>query len=197
MFPWNTSYKTGNITSKSIILKSLVDNTSTDKDTLHSYLDVYEYLFASIRDTATNILEIGVCEGGSIDLWSKYFTKATIYGADIDLSRNKHTFTDSRIRLLKENAYTDNFVNKFQTGTFDVIIDDGPHTLQSMIQVAVLFPKLLKHGGLFIIEDIQDMKWISTIIRHLPKNLQKTAIVYNRISVKGRYDDIQLVCRNV
>jgi len=196
-FIWDTQSKTKNVFPRSTVLTKLIDNTSTDKDNIHSYLDVYEYLFADIKNTATNILEIGICEGGSVDLWYKYFTNANIYGVDIDLSRNKHVFTDSRIHILKENAYTNEFVQKFNNETFDVIIDDGPHTLNSMIHFATLFPKLLKKNGLLIIEDIQNMKWIPIILGYLPNNLKKSATVYNRVHIKRRYDDIQLVCKNI
>ena len=65
------------------MLKSKVDNRLTDKDTYHSYLDTYETLFARLRDTASNVLEIGIWDGGSISLWSEYFLRATIHAFDI------------------------------------------------------------------------------------------------------------------
>ena len=36
-----------------------------------------------IKNTATNVFELGVNRGGSIRLWYEYFTKATIYACDI------------------------------------------------------------------------------------------------------------------
>ncbi len=47
-------------------LYSLIDNSKTDKNTVHSYLETYELLFNSKRKSAKNILEIGVQDGGSI-----------------------------------------------------------------------------------------------------------------------------------
>jgi hypothetical protein len=43
-----------------ITLKRLVDNTLTDKDTTHSYLELYETLLQSKKETAKNVLEIGI-----------------------------------------------------------------------------------------------------------------------------------------
>ena len=39
-------------------LIELIDNTSTDKNTLHSYLNLYEELFHTKQYTANKILEI-------------------------------------------------------------------------------------------------------------------------------------------
>ena len=63
-------------------LKSLIDNERTDKDTTHSYIDLYDKILAKRKETAFNILEIGIYLGGSIKLWADYFTYATIYGLD-------------------------------------------------------------------------------------------------------------------
>ena len=69
-------------------LIQLVDNAETDKNTDHSYLELYEKLLSPKKDTAKNILEIGIGErkvknGGSIKLWKDYFANATIYALDI------------------------------------------------------------------------------------------------------------------
>jgi len=64
-------------------LVDIVDNSRTDKNTVHSYLPLYESLLCSKKETATNVLEIGICHGGSIKLWGDYFSKATVYGVDI------------------------------------------------------------------------------------------------------------------
>lgn len=42
--------------------------TTTDKNTTHSYLPLYDTLLEPIKDTTGNILEIGVYQGGSIKL---------------------------------------------------------------------------------------------------------------------------------
>ena len=67
---------------------SFKNNKYTDKGTAHSYLPLYETLLKPIKDTAKNVLEVGIGDfgpknGGSLLLWKTYFTEATIYGIDI------------------------------------------------------------------------------------------------------------------
>ena len=69
-------------------LEKLVNNSKTDKNTTHSYLPLYQKLLENKKETAKNVLEIGIGDfgeknGGSIKLWKDYFTNATIYGLDI------------------------------------------------------------------------------------------------------------------
>jgi hypothetical protein len=57
--------------------------TRTDKNTTHSYLPLHEKLLKKKQETAQNILETGIQDGGSIRLWRNYFINATIFGSDI------------------------------------------------------------------------------------------------------------------
>ena len=119
-------------------LESLVDNSRTDKNTRHSYLPLYDKLLLSKKVTAKNVLEVGIDLGGSIKLWSDYFTNANVYGLDIidvnevwDGIKHKeniilHTSTDA----YDNDFFTSNFLNK--NIKFDFMLDDGPHTLESM-----------------------------------------------------------------
>jgi len=181
-------------------LKNLVDNSRTDKDTTHSYLDLYYKLLSNKRLTAKNILEIGIYYGGSIKLWADYFTNATIYALDImpidyvwAEIKNKsniilHTSTD---------AYDEEYFNytllQKSNLKFDMILDDGPHTLESMISFVKLYSPLLKDDGILILEDIQDYNWINNIYNNIDKDLLKYVKIFDLRSVKGKYDDIVLV----
>jgi 23S rRNA U2552 (ribose-2'-O)-methylase RlmE/FtsJ len=49
------------------------------------YFDVYERYFSKFRNKKITIVEIGVYQGGSLQMWRKYFgNEATIWGIDID-----------------------------------------------------------------------------------------------------------------
>ena len=88
----------------------------TDKNSTHSYLPLYDNLLKPIKDTAINILEIGVRHGGSIKLWLDYFTKGTIYGCDIkgegsERAEKLKLIGKNRVVLkLDEDAYTEQYV---------------------------------------------------------------------------------------
>ena len=180
-------------------LKSLINNEKTDKDTLHSYIDLYDELLKDKKTTATNVCEIGVLHGGSIKLWKDYFTRATVYALDIkDNTKDWDGVKDPRIKLfLNKNAYDFKVVSDLFNGVkFDFILDDGPHTLDSMKLAIRFYTPLLKSDGIFMIEDVQDIKWIDDLIQATPQELRKYIWVYDRRIIKGRWDDI-VFCINL
>lgn len=178
-------------------MNNLVNSSYTDKNSAHSYLDVYETLFSPIRTSCTRILEVGVFHGGSIDLWSNYFPNAEVVGVDAEYNQLCYDFSsNNRIKLFKQNAYDINFVESLGYGTFDIVIDDGPHTHQSMKDFAAMYSKLLKPNGILVIEDIQSCDWIPSILSCLPPNMKQNVVVYDRRHIKDRYDDILIVARN-
>ena len=49
------------------------------------YLDIYDRHFGRFRNTPVKFLEIGVAQGGSLEIWRKYFgPDATIFGVDVN-----------------------------------------------------------------------------------------------------------------
>ena len=47
-------------------LVQIADNSRTYKNTLHSYLPLYQKILCNKKFTSKNILEIGIFNGGSI-----------------------------------------------------------------------------------------------------------------------------------
>jgi cephalosporin hydroxylase len=167
----------------------------TDKNTNHSYLELYQKLLLPIKNKATHVLEVGVMEGGSIDLWSKFFTNAHVFGIDIvDNVRIDELRKNNKVTLLlNNNAYDPEFVKqRFLNNniTFDFLLDDGPHTLESMLKFIQYYLPLLKDNGIFIIEDVPHINWIDILVKQVPINLQKYIKVYDRRHIKNRGDDI-------
>ena len=64
-------------------LVEIADNSRTDKNTVHSYLPLYQQLLIGKKETAKNVLEVGILHGGSIKMWNDFFTNANVYGLDI------------------------------------------------------------------------------------------------------------------
>lgn len=177
-------------------LRDLIDNSRTDKDTTHSYLDLYQSLLEKKKETAVKVLEIGIHKGGSIKMWDDFFINADVYAVDI-LPKEKmweELLNKESIHLYNsEDAYNSGFVqnefidNEFQ---FDMMLDDGPHTLQSMIQFIKLYLPLLKHDGILIIEDVQQMEWLDILKENVPSNFRNYIQYYDLRKSKDRYDDI-------
>jgi hypothetical protein len=177
-------------------LIELVDNSRTDKNTTHSYLDLYQTLLRSKKDTAKHVLEVGIYQGGSIKLWSDFFTNATVYGLDIihtlqvwEGIKNKetiilHTSTDA----YNYDLFKTNFLDKgIQC---DFMLDDGPHTLDSMKQFIRMYSQIMTDDGILIVEDVQSWDWIELLKNEVPEHLKQFIKVYDLRANKGRYDDI-------
>jgi cephalosporin hydroxylase len=177
-------------------LIDLVDNTRTDKNTVHSYLELYQDLLSSKKDSAKNVLEVGIFQGGSIKLWHDFFTNANVYGLDI-ISINKvwnEVKNKKRIYLYTStDAYNEDIFNMLFLSKeikFDFILDDGPHTIESMQKLIRLYSKVMADDGILIIEDVQSWDWIEILTNEVPEHLKKYVRTYDLRHVKGRYDDI-------
>jgi hypothetical protein len=177
-------------------LEEIVDNSRTDKNSAHSYLSLYQQLLVGKKVTAKNVLEIGIYNGGSIKLWSDFFINATIYGLDImniakvwDGIKNK----DKIILYTSTDAYNnDFFISNFldKNIKFDFMLDDGPHTLESMKKFIQLYSQIMTDDGILIIEDVQSWDWIDILTREVPEHLKPFIKAYDLRPIKNRYDDI-------
>jgi hypothetical protein len=126
----------------------------------HHYLDVYDRHLASYRNQTFFLLEIGVCEGGSLEMWRRYFgPKATIVGIDIDPASASKVDPENHVRIGSQDnpVFLRQVIAEF--GTPDVILDDGSHFADHQrASFEVLFP-LLKDGGIYMIEDVHTAYW--------------------------------------
>jgi cephalosporin hydroxylase len=116
-------------------------------------LKLYEMCLASKRHYDLKILEIGVAGGGSLRMLKEYFEKAYIRSMDIE---DKVYMEEARIRILRgDQANREELKRCVLNAKFDIIIEDGGHTMeQQQISLGFLFP-YLKPGGFYAIEDLQ------------------------------------------
>ena len=126
------------------------------------YLGEYDRLFSPYRDQPVRLLEIGVQNGGSLDIWSKYFKSGEKFvGCDINPNCAKLIYEDSRIAVVIGDANTDE-TEKFvlqESNHFDLIIDDGSHTSGDIVKSFARYFSHLKDGGLFVAEDLHCSYW--------------------------------------
>ena len=180
------------------MLTDLVDNRYTDKNTTHSYLPLYDELLKSRKETARAVLEVGVYHGGSIALWHRYFTNAVVHGLDIggcpELLRNQSDWPRVQLQL-GIDAYTVDVASKVAaiSGKLDMALDDGPHSLESMLLFIALYLPLLADDGILIIEDVQDYNWFESLKAAVPVGMQSAIQTYDRRAIKQRYDDLVFV----
>lgn len=118
------------------------------------YFEVYEREFSRFRGKKIRMLEIGVFEGGSLQMWSDYFgSKAEIIGVDINPRCKEFETGNIKVEIGSQEDF--GFLNylKDKYGEFDIILDDGGHTMrQQNISFHTLFPAV-KNGGVYLCED--------------------------------------------
>lgn len=171
----------------------------TDKNTAHCYIDMfYNTEFKRFKNKSCVLVEIGVLYGGSIRLWNSYFDNCVIYAADCSVySENfvEYVKQNQNITYIVGNAYTEDFCNHIPE--YDILIDDGPHTEDSQIICLDLYLSKMKSGGIFIIEDIQNIDIAYNLKSHVEKHFSTyIAEILDLREVKGRYDDIMLIVRH-
>ena len=177
-------------------LEQIVDNSRTDKNTTHSYLPLYQDLLISKKETAKNVLEIGIYNGGSIKLWSDFFTNANVYGLDImnmndvweDIKNKEKIILHTSSDAYNNDFFITNFLNK--NIKCDFMLDDGPHSLDSMKQFIILYSQIMTDDGILIIEDVQSWDWIDLLKNTVPEHLKQYIKIYDLRPNKNRYDDI-------
>ncbi len=126
-------------------------------DRWSSYITKYESLFAHKQNDNVKFCEIGILNGGSLELWNAYFPNAEIIlGCDINPDIQKLTYQSPKIKTICGDINGDDTIKAFDklTDKWDIIIDDGSHRSGDIIKAfANYFPRL-KDDGLYVIEDL-------------------------------------------
>jgi len=127
----------------------------------HHYFDVYDRHFQRFRGKEVTIVEIGIFQGGSLQMWKKYFgDKAKIYGIDINPACKD--LEEENIKVFIGSQSDRNFLRevKKQIPKIDILIDDGGHTMKQQI---VSFEELFDHvkdDGVYLCEDLHTSYWL-------------------------------------
>lgn len=126
------------------------------------YLAEYDRVFNEYRTRPIKMLEIGVQNGGSLEIWTEYFSAGEKFiGCDINPDCAGLQFDDSRISVIVGDANTDEIQHEIlrDSDEFDIVIDDGSHTSSDIVKsFARYFPKILD-GGVFVAEDLHCSYW--------------------------------------
>jgi len=143
-------------------LKDLYQNhTGKVSDKWTVYLNEYEDKLRKYQKLPIKFFEIGVLNGGSLEIFSKYFSNAQlILGCDIDLKCKGLHFSESNIKLVVGDVNNEKIKNQItKYSKFDVILDDGSHNSDDVIKTFCNYFNHLKNGGIYIIEDMHCSYW--------------------------------------
>jgi len=153
------------------ILGNLLLNNGSDKSTSHNYHILYSYIFNIMgKDSKLNILEIGLGTnnpylvssmgvdgrpGASLYAFSEYLPNANIYGADIDkeILFNTDKIKTTYVDQLEITSFT-NILNNFGNIKYDLIIDDGLHSIGANLNTLIFALENINDNGWIVIEDI-------------------------------------------
>jgi hypothetical protein len=137
-------------------------HTGYASDKWELYLSEYQRLFSPLRDAPLRLLEIGIQNGGSLEIWKHYFLQAQlILGCDINPACTQLVYDNETIQLvIGDINQTETLIKIVAYSTqFDIIIDDGSHTSSDIVQsFCNLFP-LLGEGGIYVVEDLHCSYW--------------------------------------
>lgn len=135
-------------------LEALATKYHTDKLD-HGFIPYYESYLKN--HPVKRLLEIGVYQGASLKMWRDYFPEAHVLGWDISSFPlgcfGEHI--ETKIVDQESSSQMVQAVNLPQgISMFDVIIDDGKHSMKAQqTTLGTLWP-YLNDGGIFIVEDL-------------------------------------------
>ena len=187
------------------------------------YIEIYEELLDPFRlktlDKSQNqtdqirLLEIGVFNGGSLEIWKSYFgSNSTIFGIDINPKCASLNIPGVQIRI--GSQVDQQFLLEVirELGKPNIIIDDGSHHSDHVSKTLEYLWPYLDEGGIYIIEDTHASYWkeyggglgkrqsiieftkdvVDTLHHHyLRKNMPKrTAFLKNSVSSITFHDSI-------
>ncbi len=123
------------------------------------YFPVYEAHLARYRNRPMLMWEIGVDEGGSLQLWKGYLGPfAQIVGLDLlDKTECEEEQIAIRTGDQADSVFLQSLLDEF--GAPDVVIDDGSHVMDHVgATFAYLYPRI-SPSGVYIVEDLHTAYW--------------------------------------
>jgi len=186
--------KANNLSLETLFIKFGSDKANywdNKKNNGHGYTKYYLKNLNKLKNKKLNILEIGSYGGASAAAFSKFFSNSKVYCLDINISNFK--YTSKKINIFgadatKEKSYKD-FLTKIHISNkkkyFDIIIDDGSHKLDDILNVLKFYFKHLKSNGFYIIEDYR----LPNYFKHLNSlNEPKIDKIINSVRKKKRFN---------
>lgn len=121
------------------------------------YFEIYDHLIGKFYDSRINYLEVGVQDGGSLEVAKRLFANGSkIVGMDIDPACSSIMEAGLADAVVIGSQIDGNALKRVATlcpDGYDIIIDDGSHIQHHMVSTFIqLFPQL-KQGGVYVIED--------------------------------------------
>jgi hypothetical protein len=157
------------------VLCELMQKFGSDKARrAHNYAAFYHQLFLKEKETIRYIFEMGIGTnnpklvssmgingkpGASLRGWQEFFPNANVFAADID---DKILFNDERISTFHCDQTSPISIaklwasEKLKSIEFDILIDDGLHTIEGGTILLQNSLHKVKENGFYVIEDLKN-----------------------------------------
>ena len=126
-------------------------------DKWEHYFEIYDHCLSKFYEKKISFLEIGIQNGGSLEVAQKLFSpKSLISGLDIEKRCANLSNILSNVNIFIGSQSDEKILNKIvseHNKKFDVIIDDGSHLQSDMIFTFTRLFQFLNDGGVYLIED--------------------------------------------
>ena len=175
--------------------RKYTDKFRNDPSCGHSFKTVYEpYLKDNI-----SILEVGTQQGGFIKFCKDQLNNIFFVGADLyshpAFGENNWideiSYNDMADNFYNGNAFSEDFLNWISNNNllnkFDLVIDDGPHTLESQVWLIKNCSQLLSENGIYVCEDIASYNNAIEIQKNSP--YPEHTFIWDNSNETGRFDD--------
>lgn len=142
------------------LLEFFANNEGAIVHKWHHYIPLYDRYFSSFRGRKVRFLEIGVSQGGSLQMWRKYFgDDAIIFGIDIDPECRRLNGQAGQVRI--GSQIDSDFLESVmkEMGGVDIVLDDGSHHMEHIPATLKYLFHHLSYGGIYVIEDLHTAYW--------------------------------------
>jgi len=124
------------------------------------YFEIYDRHFSKYRSTDVHILEFGIYQGGSLQVWKNYFgDRCHIYGVDINPACKN--LEEDQVKIFIGDQQDRNFLQslKKEIPRVDILIDDGGHKMEQQITTFEEMYAQIDEEGIYMCEDLHTSYW--------------------------------------
>jgi hypothetical protein len=135
-------------------------NTGRQIHKWHHYFEIYDRHLARFRGSDVHVLEFGVAQGGSMQMWKAYFgPRCRIYG--VDKNPACKAVEEERVEVFIGDQEDRRFLRSLagKVPRIDVLIDDGGHRMKQQIHTFEEFFPRVDANGVYICEDLHTSYW--------------------------------------
>jgi len=124
------------------------------------YFPAYELHFARFVNRPMLFLEIGCGNGGSLQMWKRYFgPHAQIVGIDVEPHCKQFEEDQIKVRIGSQSDISFLAALLEEFGVPDVVLDDGSHRMSDVVKTfQYLYPRTAA-DGVYVVEDLHTAYW--------------------------------------